>query len=197
MKLLCVLLGTLAFAQSRESIEKQLKSIDQQRQAVHQMLSPLSSTTAAPDCDPLPEQQLAPLIDSAAKGSQLPAKLLRAVIDRESGFRPCAVSEKGAQGLMQLMPATAEQYKVQDAFDPNQNVTAGAAFLRALLEKYKGDLPLSLAAYNAGPDAIDKISAIPDIPETKAYIEAIVEKIGMKKIELPLLAKPGSLTPNP
>jgi soluble lytic murein transglycosylase-like protein len=143
----------------------------------------------------MPDEQVSPLIESAAKARQLPAKLLRAVIEQESGFHACAVSEHGAQGLMQLMPATAEQYKVQDAFDPKENISAGAAFLRALLDKYKGDLPLALSAYNAGPEMVDKISAIPDVPETRAYVEAIVDKVGTKKIELP--AMPGEAAKAP
>jgi soluble lytic murein transglycosylase-like protein len=107
---------------------------------------------------------------------------------------------------MQIMPATAEQYKVQDAFDPKQNISAGAALLRALLEKYKGDLSLALAAYNAGPEAVDPITKapvdpyvkppvdpvakVPDIPETRAYVAAIVEKMQTKQIELPPIPKP-------
>jgi soluble lytic murein transglycosylase-like protein len=186
MRLVCFLIGIAAFAQTRDAIEKQLKSVAQQREMIRNMLPPLKAPApAGPDCDPLPEKDVAPLIESAAKTRQLPASLLRAVIERESGFRACAVSDKGAQGLMQLMPATVEQYKVQDAFDPKENISAGASLLRTLLEKYKGDLPLALSAYNAGPEIVDKASAIPDVPETRAYVEDIVDKVGMKKIELP------------
>lgn len=183
MRLVCLFIGVAAFAQTRDSIEKQLKSVAQQRESIKQML-PVLTAPRAPECDPMPEEQIAPLVESTAKERKLPVKLLRAVMEQESGFRPCAVSDKGAQGLMQLMPATAEQYKVKDAFDPKENVGAGAAFLRALLEKYKGDLPLTLAAYNAGPEAVDQISAVPDIPETRAYIDAIVEKVGSRRIDL-------------
>jgi soluble lytic murein transglycosylase-like protein len=188
---MCLLLTVAAFAQTRDAIEKQLKSVEQQRELTRAMLRPLRAPEpAAPECESMPDAQLTPLIESAAKDRHLPPKLLRAVIEQESGLHSCAVSDKGAQGLMQLMPATAEQYKVQNAFDPKENVSAGAAFLRALLEKYKGDLPLALAAYNAGPEIVDKISAIPDVPETRAYVEAIVDKVGTKKIELPPLPKP-------
>jgi soluble lytic murein transglycosylase-like protein len=110
-------------------------------------------------------------------------KLLRAVAAQESGLRPCAVSEKGAQGLMQLMPDTAAEYSVEDPLDPEASLAAGAAFLRALLERYKGDLPRALAAYNAGPEIVDK-SGIPDIPETRSYIDAITDLVGTKKLEL-------------
>jgi soluble lytic murein transglycosylase-like protein len=184
MRLVCLLIGVAAYAQTRDSIEKQLKSVEQQRETIRQTM-PVLPSLAGPSCDPLPDEKVSPLIESAAKARQLPVKLLRAVIERESGFRPCAVSDKGAEGLMQLMPATAEQYKVEDAFDPKENISAGAAFLRALLEKYKGELPLALAAYNAGPEVVDKINAVPDIPETRAYVSAIVDKIETKRIELP------------
>ena len=145
----------------------------------------------APVCDPVPEDQVAPLIDQAAKAQQLPSKLISAVIAQESGYRPCAVSEKGAEGLMQLMPATAEQLRVEDPFDPKANIAAGAAFLRQLLEKYKGDLAQALAAYNAGPETVEKANGVPDIPETKSYVAAILEKVGTNRIELtPLPAPP-------
>lgn len=190
MRLGIIFVAALSFAQTRESIEAQMKAVEQQRESVRKMLPPLRTPQASADCDALPEETVAPLIESAAKERKLPAKLVRAVAERESGLRACSVSEKGAQGLMQLMPDTAEQFQVKDAFDPKQNLSGGAAYLRQLLEKYKGDLALSLAAYNAGPDTVDKIAAVPDIPETKAYVEAIVAKMGVKQIELPALPKP-------
>jgi hypothetical protein len=193
MKLVCLLIGCLAFGQSRDSIEKQLKSVEQQREAIRKM-APVRQ--AVPDCPPMPEEEFAPIIEDAAKAQHLPAKLLRAVAEQESAFRPCAVSEDGAQGLMQLMPATAAEFNVEDVFDPKANLAGGAAFLRQLLEKYKGDLPLSLAAYNAGPEVVDK-SGIPDIAETRTYIEAITTAFGAKKIELTPLPKPEIRTPKP
>ena len=78
---------------------------------------------------------------------------------------------------MQLMPAAIDQFQVEDAFDPKQNVEAGAQFLKQLLEKYKGDLSLVLAAYNAGPAAVDQANGIPDIKETKDYVDAIMKKM--------------------
>jgi soluble lytic murein transglycosylase-like protein len=188
MRWTCLLLALPLFAQSREAIEKQLQSVSRQRESLRQQAG--AAIPAPSECDPIEEKKVGPLIDAAAKAQALPAKLLRAVIDRESGFHACAVSEKGAQGLMQLMPATAEQFGVRDAFDPEANVEAGAKFLRALLEKYKGDLPQALGAYNAGPETVDKAGGIPDIPETKAYIDAIVDKVGLKRIDLPSIPTP-------
>ena len=104
----------------------------------------------APPCDPLPNDLLDPLIEQNAERENVQAALIRAVIGEESGSRPCAVSSKGAQGLMQLMPATIEQFGVTDPFDPKQNVDAGSKFLKQLLAKYNGDVRLALSAYNAG-----------------------------------------------
>ena len=131
----------------------------------------------APECDAMPEIELTPLIDGAAQGNQVESRLLRGVIEQESAKRPCAVSSKGAKGLMQLMPATAEQFHVEDPFDARQNVEAGAKYLKELLERYKGDVKLALAAYNAGPAAVDQTGGIPDIKETQEYVEAILKKL--------------------
>ena len=108
------------------------------------------------------------------------AGLLRAVIGQESAFHPCAVSSKGAQGLMQLMPEVASRLGVKDIFDPKQNVEAGAQYLKELLDKYKGDLSRALAAYNAGPAAVDQANGIPDIPETREYVESILGHLSAK-----------------
>jgi soluble lytic murein transglycosylase-like protein len=169
----------------QSSIEKQRAAIAIQREAVRKQsemaaqwhaATPLHVGPAA-DCDPIAEVVLTPLIDGAAQQHQVDTKLLRGVIEQESAFLPCAISERGAMGLMQLMPDTAEQFKVADVFDPRQNIEAGATFLRQLLEKYKGDLKLVLAAYNAGPDTVDKAGGIPDIKETQDYVEAILKKL--------------------
>ncbi len=133
------------------------------------------------DCDALADSAVKPLIDNASRQQNLDAKLLRAVMEQESGFRPCAISSRGAQGLMQLMPGTAEQFHVTDPFDPKQNIDAGARYLKQLLDQYKGDISLALAAYNAGPASTDSSGGMPDIPETKAYVNAILQRIGATK----------------
>jgi len=139
---------------------------------------------AAPaDCDPIAETELAPMIDTAAKGHELQPKLLRAVMEKESAFRPCAVSPKGAQGLMQLMPDTAGQFGVSDVFDPKQNIEAGATFLKQLLDKYKGDIGMALGAYNAGSSTVDQAGGIPNIAETRDYVDAILKKIALPPAE--------------
>jgi len=126
------------------------------------------------DCDPLPADQVNSLISTAATRENLDSNLLRSVIRQESGFKPCAISSKGAQGLMQLMPATATQFGVVDALDPVQNVDGGARLLRQLLNRYNGDLGKALGAYNAGPSRVDAVNGIPQIPETQDYVKQIL-----------------------
>jgi soluble lytic murein transglycosylase-like protein len=137
---------------------------------------------AAPesDCEPLPASQLDPLIEGAAIQQGLQPELLRGMVNQESGARPCAVSPKGAMGLMQLMPATAAQLGVKDPFDPKENLNAGALFFKQLLTIYD-DLPLALGAYNAGPGKINSIEGIPAIPETQNYIQKILSGLPPKK----------------
>jgi soluble lytic murein transglycosylase-like protein len=104
------------------------------------------------------------------------------VIRAESGFNVRAVSPKGAQGLMQLMPQTASQLGVQNAFDPQANVEGGTRYLRELLERYDFDLIKALAAYNAGPQRVEQYGGVPPYYETKAYVARIVRDFNKKKL---------------
>ena len=114
------------------------------------------------------------VIEAHASRSGVRAGLVRAVIQVESAFNPRAVSRKGAMGLMQLMPATARQFGVADAFDPSENVRAGVAYLRQLLDRYGGNERLALAAYNAGPGAVDRFGqSVPPFAETRDYVKRI------------------------
>jgi soluble lytic murein transglycosylase-like protein len=113
-------------------------------------------------------------ISAAAKRHELDPALLSAVVGQESGFQPRAVSGAGAMGLMQLMPETARALGVRDPFDPAQNVDGGAKYLRGLIDRYRGRLDLALAAYNAGPGAVDRFGAVPPYPETQAYVKNIL-----------------------
>ncbi len=117
-----------------------------------------------------------PIIERAAAQSDVAANLLRAVIVVESGFDENAESPKGAQGLMQLMPLTAQHYGADDAFDPTQNIHAGARYLRDLIDRYEDDLELVLAAYNAGEDAVERHGRqIPPFKETRRYVPKVLK----------------------
>jgi soluble lytic murein transglycosylase-like protein len=175
------------------SIEKQKASIQQQAKATGTARAVSSSTmpelasielpasfatswvnVAPPQCDPVPKPQLLQMIDEAAEKEDVDPMLVREVARQESAFRPCAVSPKGAEGLMQLMPATQLQFGVSDPFDPNQSLEAGTKLLKQLLDRYHGDMTLALSAYNAGASRVDKAGGVPDIPETKNYVLSIL-----------------------
>lgn len=130
-----------------------------------------------PPCDPVPAAELEKMVLENSQQQGVQEDLIRGVIDQESGGRPCAVSWKGAQGLMQLMPATSAELGVKDPFDPRQSVEAGTRLLRQLLTKYKNDVTLALAAYNAGEARVDKDGGVPAIPETRNYVDSIESKL--------------------
>lgn len=114
------------------------------------------------------------IVDEQSKTHQVPAALLSAVITAESGGDPSAISEAGAMGLMQLMPATAQAYGVSNPFDARQNVEAGSAYLGDLLRLYNGNVTLALAAYNAGSGTVEKYGGVPPYAETKAYVRDVL-----------------------
>ena len=114
------------------------------------------------------------VIQAAARVYNVDPALVRAVVKAESNFTPTAVSKAGAKGLMQLMPGTASAYGVTDPFDPVQNVFAGTAFLGSLLRRYGGDVTRALAAYNAGPRAVDTYHGVPPYRETQKYVGEVL-----------------------
>jgi soluble lytic murein transglycosylase-like protein len=128
-------------------------------------------------CEPVSTDQLNKLVTETANREGVSSKLLHAMIARESAGRPCAVSAKGAEGLMQLMPGTASDLGVQNSFDAAENISGGARYLKQLLDRYKGDLRLALAAYNAGPQRVDDVRGVPAIAETQAYVSAIMSEV--------------------
>lgn len=131
-----------------------------------------------PMCEPIAQPQLSMMIDEAANKNGVEPAVVREVARQESGFRPCAVSPKGAAGLMQLMPATQDHFKVIDPFSPMASLDAGTKLLKQLLDKYHGDLSLALSAYNAGSGTVDRAGGIPQIPETQNYVTSILGRLG-------------------
>ena len=122
-------------------------------------------------------------VKRAAEKYHLSEELLHAVMAVESGFRPDAVSPKGAMGLMQLMPGTAKDMYVRDAWSPDENIEGGARYLRLLANRYEGDLVKTLAAYNAGPEAVDRARGVPRIQETRDYVQKVLQIYERLKIQ--------------
>lgn len=120
------------------------------------------------------EQELEPMIKRFSRQHQLHPALIRAVIKAESNFDPRAVSRSGAVGLMQLMPQTALQLDVRDLYDPEDNIGGGTKYLRHLLDRFRGNLPLALAAYNAGEHVVDRYRTLPPIDETRQYVRKVL-----------------------
>ena len=177
-------------AQQWQAIETMKESLSAQRESIAKQIGPAATgsffwlappapiaaasiAAAAYHCDPLPKEELDPLIQAAAQREELQPELLQSIAREESALRPCAVSPKGAMGLMQLMPATAMELGVKDPFDAKESIDAGAKLLKRLLRQYV-DLPTALGAYNAGPGRVDRAGGIPDIFETVQYIQRVL-----------------------
>ncbi len=131
---------------------------------------------------PRPKANLSDVVNEASGRYRLDPDLVNSVIKAESGFNVRAVSPKGARGLMQLMPGTASQLGVPNAFDAQANVDGGTKYLRELLEKYNFDLVKALAAYNAGPQRVERFGGVPPYYETRAYVARIVRDFNKKKV---------------
>jgi Transglycosylase SLT domain len=144
--------------------------------------NPTPTVAAAKTPSTTPALPLNQVVDAASASYHLDPDLVNSVIHAESGFKSHAVSPKGARGLMQLMPGTASQLGVNDAFDPKDNVTGGSRYLRELLERYNFDLVKALAAYNAGPQRVEQYQGVPPFRETRAYVARIVHEYNTKKI---------------
>lgn len=120
------------------------------------------------------KSQILNVVNQISKKYNVDEKLVQAVIKQESGFNPKAKSKAGAMGLMQLMPSTAKNLGVQDPYNMVQNVEGGVKYLKSMLNKYNGNVILALAAYNAGPNAVDKYSGVPPYKETQNYVKNIL-----------------------
>jgi hypothetical protein len=125
------------------------------------------------------------LIRAAAEKHGVDEKLITHLIAVESNFNPRAASHKQALGLMQLLPTTARKYSVSDIFDPAENIDAGTHYLKDLLSRYSGNLSLALAAYNSGPETVNRYGGIPPFPETQKYVQKITTMLAHEKLQIP------------
>ena len=138
-------------------------------------------STKAPTAAPLTREEMNQMLASAGATHNVDADLLAAVVHAESNGQVHAVSRAGAEGLMQLMPATAADLGVSDAFAPADNIRGGTAYLDQLLTRYHDNLALALAAYNAGPAAVDKYHGVPPYAETRAYVARVIREFNRRK----------------
>ena len=138
-----------------------------------------ASVPSAPVAAPEPPESLDAFIKTLAAQSGLPPELIHSVIAAESAYDPAAVSPKGAVGLMQLMPQTARELRVEDRADPKENVRGGTEYLKQLLDRYQAApdaLPLALAAYNAGPAVVERYNGVPPYRETRLFVRRVIER---------------------
>jgi len=132
-----------------------------------------AGASSAPVAQKAADSRLDRIVQDAAQRHGIDPVLVKAVISTESGWNTRAISQKGAVGLMQLIPSTAQRFGVGNPFDPAQNVEGGTMYLKSLLQRYNGDLSKSLAAYNAGERAVDLSRGVPAIPETQRYVRKV------------------------
>jgi soluble lytic murein transglycosylase-like protein len=165
-----------SIAAQQRSVARQPRASDADFAEFHARIQSMAQEGTA-QCNPLPADDVADLVETAAASTSVSAELIRSVMRQESAFMPCAVSAKGAMGLMQLTPGTAAQLGVNNAFDPEQNVLGGAKLLKQLMDRYGGDLSMTLSAYNAGTRQVDAVSGVPMIPETMDYVSRILARL--------------------
>lgn len=158
------------------SLAQQRASVQKQAQFAGASVPWTAPPPPVADCDPVPQPELSKMINQVAQKQGVDKELVREVARQESAFKPCAVSIKGAEGLMQLMPETQAQFQVDDPFDPEQSLEAGSKLLKQLLNRYDGDLSKALSAYNAGSRTVDEANGVPDISQTKAYVLSILTR---------------------
>ncbi|MGM0452597.1 MAG: transglycosylase SLT domain-containing protein [Thermodesulfobacteriota bacterium] len=176
---LCIPIGFLFMAPHAGSAGEIYFYIDEQG-VHHYSDAPTSSKYVPSSLDfPEPAGNLSiaaydSIIREAAQSNEVECALVKAVIKAESAFNPEAVSTAGARGLMQIMPANFDTFGLGDPFNPEENIHAGTRYLKQLITRYDGDLHLALAAYNAGPKAVDQYSGIPPYEETRNYVDRVL-----------------------
>jgi soluble lytic murein transglycosylase-like protein len=174
-----VLLGQISFGQALYSytddsgvrVFTNIPPVNQVQDLVVTGSVPSPASNSKPESEPYDA-----IIEKYATHYRLDPSLIRSIIETESGFDPKAVSPKGAGGLMQLMPATAERLGVRNIFDPEQNIRGGTQHFRLLMDTFDNNLELSLAAYNAGENLVQRLGRVPKIRETKNYIQSVTKR---------------------
>lgn len=164
------------FGLNKKEVQPQANSSAQSFGAMVDSSSELLKKELNIDPDkPLSKADIDRIVDYYANKNNVPASLVRSIIKAESDYNPDAISPKGAMGLMQLMPETVMSLGIENPFDPEQNIKGGITFFKDLLNSYKGDYKLALAAYNAGKGNVDKYGGIPDFKETKDYVRKVID----------------------
>ena len=185
----------LFFPPAAEGLPEGSQDIDAKLIASVELLPdpPKPAPLVAAGSAPIAPTDIPGLIARAGAQRNIDVDLLASVIHAESGFHTNAVSPVGARGLMQLMPGTARTLGVQDSFNPGQNINGGTAYLDQLLTRYSDDLPKALAAYNAGPGAVDRYHGIPPYRETRAYVARVINEFVRRKNALKKLQQNSTL----
>ena len=198
MRLICVLCSLVMVGRASESDYSaaraaQEASAEKQRVSARAQESVIAARTpssfftppAAPSpeipCERASDVEIRQAVDAGAKRVGLDIDLVRAVVHKESAYNPCAVSVKGAQGLMQLMPSVQAQFGVTNPYNPGQNIDAGTRLLKQLLNQFGGDLARALSAYNAGAARVEQWGGVPPFPETMNYVSGILEELATKQ----------------
>ena len=177
MKRICAclcLFCALSLGASPATAEVKLRLNAEGRKVIFNESTTQRSRRLSPKLVAVPDTDLEPLIQRHSGAQNLDPRLVKALIQVESGYNVRARSNKGAMGLMQLMPGTAASLAVSDAFDPDQNLRGGTAYLRRMLDRFAGRLEWAVAAYNAGPGAVERYNGIPPYSETRNYVKRVL-----------------------
>lgn len=175
MFLLLILPQMVSAATYAYVISKKIRVQEMKPEPTKEATLPISKPVVSKATQPAPPKRIDQYIFAVAQYHKVDPLLIRAMIQQESRFQVGAVSPKGAQGLMQLMPSTARDLRVNDPFDPLENIFGGTKYIKSLLKQYHGDIALSLAAYNAGPGNVNNYGGIPNFVETRTYVLKVLQ----------------------
>jgi Transglycosylase SLT domain len=186
MGLMCGVLLQAAGSRSRPEVTSVVRPDARSGRLVRSVV--VRQPAGAASATRTPPADLAPTVERIARENQLSPQLIHSVIQVESNYNPYAVSPKGAEGLMQLIPSTARRFGVTDVFDPEENIEGGARYLKYLLDLYQGNHALALAAYNAGEQAVARYGGVPPFPETWNYLAEVRRRLQAAATQPPAAA---------